>query len=163
MFGMNKPGVSGYTQIAVETGVHASNPVQLIVMLYEGAITACHSAVGYMQRGEIESKGAMLAKAIMIIESGLRLSLDKKAGGEIAENLDALYAYMTARLATANVRNQPEPVQEVIRLLNELKVSWEELSRAKSGAYATNAQSKAVQPQPSAPVAPLSKASAYKV
>jgi flagellar protein FliS len=91
-----------------------------------------------MQRKEIEQKGAMLSKAIMIIESGLRLSLDKKAGGEIAESLDALYVYMSGKLASANVRNQPEQVQEVIKLLLDLKGAWEAIDTNKATAQVLN-------------------------
>jgi flagellar protein FliS len=125
MFGSNQHGVNVYAKISVETGVLAASPNKLIIMLYEGAITACRSAVGYMQNKDIPNKGTMLSKAIMIIESGLRMSLNKKAGGEIAVSLDALYAYMSHRLTQANIRNQPELVIEVIKLLTELKSAWE--------------------------------------
>jgi flagellar protein FliS len=138
MFGLNQKGVNGYAKVSIETGVLAASPVRLIVMLYDGAITACHSAIGSMQRKEIEQKGAMLSRAIMIIESGLRLSLDKKAGGEIAESLDALYVYMSGRLASANVRNQPEQVQEVIKLLLDLKSAWEAIDANKATAQVLN-------------------------
>lgn len=125
MFGVNQRGVNVYAQIGVETGVAAASPHKLIIMLYEGAITACQGAIVHMQKNDIQNKGAMLSKAIMIIESGLRLSLDKKAGGEIAVSLDALYSYMSDRLYIANIRNQPEPIQEVIKLLTDLKGAWE--------------------------------------
>jgi flagellar protein FliS len=138
MFGLNQKGVNGYAKVGVETGVLAASPVKLIVMLYDGAIAACHSAIACMQRKEIEQKGAMLSKAIMIIESGLRLSLDKKAGGEIAESLDALYVYMSGKLASANVRNQPEQVQEVIKLLLDLKGAWEAIDTNKATAQVLN-------------------------
>lgn len=138
MFGSNQRGVNGYAKIGVETGVLAASPVKLIVMLYEGAIAACHSAIGHMQQQDIEKKSAMLTKAIMIIESGLRLSLDKKAGGNIAESLDALYVYMSGRLAQANIRNQPELIQEVIRLMNDLKSAWEAIDQNKATAQVIN-------------------------
>lgn len=144
MFGLNQRGVNGYAKIGVETGVLAASPVKLIVMLYEGAIAACHSAIGHMQHQEIEKKSAMVTKAIMIIESGLRLSLDKKAGGEIAESLDALYVYMSGRLTLANIRNQPELLQEVIQLLSELKSAWETIDQNKATAQVVN-QAKANQ------------------
>lgn len=136
MFGLNQQGVNGYAKIGVETGVVAASPVKLIVMLYEGAITACHGATASMQKNDIARKGQWLSKAILIIESGLRLSLDKRAGGEIAESLDALYVYMSGRLAHANVRNQTEPVQEVIKLLTDLKGAWEAIDRNKAVAQA---------------------------
>lgn len=125
MFGLNQNGVNVYAKIGIETGVLAASPNKLIIMLYEGAITACHGAIVHMQNKDIQNKGAMLSKAIMIIESGLRLSLDKQAGGEVAASLDSLYAYMSHRLAIANIRNQPEAVHEVIKLLTELKSAWE--------------------------------------
>ncbi|MGB7815721.1 MAG: flagellar export chaperone FliS [Methylotenera sp.] len=125
MFGLNQNGVNVYAKIGIETGVLAASPNKLIIMLYEGAIAACQSAIVHMQNKDIQNKGAMLSKAIMIIESGLRLSLDKKAGGEVAASLDSLYAYMSHRLAIANIRNQPEAVHEVIKLLTELKSAWE--------------------------------------
>lgn len=125
MFGLNQSGVNVYAKIGIETGVLAASPNKLIIMLYEGAIAACQSAIMHMQNADIQNKGAMLSKAIMIIESGLRLSLDKKAGGEVAASLDSLYAYMSNRLAIANIRNQPELVHEVIKLLTDLKGAWE--------------------------------------
>lgn len=125
MFGLNKSGANVYSQMSMETGVLAASPNKLTIMLYEGAITACRSAIEYMKNKDIQHKGEMLSKAILIIESGLRLSLDKKAGGEIAISLDNLYAYMSHRLTVANIRNQPEMVDEVIKLLTELKGAWE--------------------------------------
>jgi flagellar protein FliS len=132
MFGLNQQGVNVYAKIGLETGVLAASPNKLIIMLYEGAISACRSAEGYMFNKDIANKGAMISKAISIIESGLRLSLDKKSGGEIAENLDALYAYMSKRLMTANIHNQPELIHEVIKLLTDLKGAWEAIDGVKN-------------------------------
>lgn len=128
MFGFNQRGVNVYAKVGLETGVVAASPNKLIVMLYEGAISACYSAITYMQKEDIPNKGAMLSKAISIIESGLRLSLDKKVGGEIAVSLDALYAYMSKRLMMANIHNKPELVHEVIKLLTDLKTAWETIA-----------------------------------
>ena len=124
MFGSSR-GVNEYSRVGVETGVVAADPHKLVVMLYEGAMTACHTAVMHIESKDFERKGAMISKAIMIIESGLRLSLDKKAGGEIATSLDALYGYMSDRLYMANIKNDPSLIQEVIRLLGDLKSAWE--------------------------------------
>lgn len=132
MFGLSQSGVNAYAKIGMETGVLAASPNKLIIMLYEGAISACYSAEGFMLNKDIANKGAMLSKAISIIESGLRLSLDKKAGGEIAESLDALYAYMSKRLMTANIHNKPELLHEVIKLLTDLKGAWEAIDSVKT-------------------------------
>jgi flagellar protein FliS len=136
MFGLSKNGVNVYAQMSVETGVLAASPNKLTIMLYEGAIAACQSAIGHMKNADIENKGAMLSKATMIIESGLRVSLNKKAGGELAESLDNLYVYMGHRLMIANIRNQPELVQEVIQLLSDLKGAWETIGDAQARSVA---------------------------
>ena len=129
MFGSNQYGANVYAKISLETGVLAASPNKLILMLYEGAIAACQSAIEHMQRRDIPNKGAMLTKAILIIESGLRISLDKNAGGEIAASLDGLYGYMSLRLTQANIRNQPALVEEVITLLTDLKAAWEAIGK----------------------------------
>ncbi|MCX7189819.1 MAG: flagellar export chaperone FliS [Methylotenera sp.] len=129
MFGSNQYGANVYAKISLETGVLAASPNKLILMLYEGAIAACQSAIEHMQHRDIPNKGAMLSKAILIIESGLRLSLDKNAGGEIATSLDGLYGYMSLRLTQANIRNQPALIEEVITLLTDLKAAWEAIGK----------------------------------
>jgi flagellar protein FliS len=131
MFGSNQHGVNVYAKVGLETGVLAASPNKLIIMLYDGDLSACRSAIVHMQNKDIPNKGAMISKAISIIESGLRLSLDKKAGGEIAENLDALYDYMSKRLMTANIHNKPELIHEVIKLLTDLKGAWEAIDHVK--------------------------------
>jgi flagellar protein FliS len=77
-----------------------------------------------MKAGHIPQKGEAISKAILIIDSGLRAALDKKAGGDIAEGLDALYEYMGARLLQANLKNQVDILEEVQRLLGELRGAW---------------------------------------
>ena len=128
MFGSSR-GTNEYSRISIETGVAAATPHRLVIMLYDGAIQACQVAVKHIEHGDIEAKGLALSKAIMIIESGLRLSLDKKVGGEIASSLDDLYGYMSNRLYLANIKNNAEPVKEVIKLLLDLKGAWEAIGQ----------------------------------
>jgi flagellar protein FliS len=117
-------GVNAYAKVGLETGVDAASPHKLIVMLYDGALVAVLSAMTNMKAGQIAAKGAAISKAITIIDNGLRAALDKKAGGEIAEGLDALYEYMSARLLQANLNNQPEVLEEVHKLLSDLRDAW---------------------------------------
>ena len=124
MFGSKQSGVNAYAKVGIETGVTSASPHKLIVMLFDGAMVAVSAAVLHMKAGNIPAKGAAISKAIMIIDSGLRAALDKKAGGEIAEGLDALYEYMGARLLQANLKNQVDILEEVQRLLGELRGAW---------------------------------------
>ena len=124
MFGSRHTGVHAYANVGMETGVVAASPHKLIVMLFDGALVALGTALNGMRSGNIAEKGKSISKAIMIIDSGLRAALDKKAGGEIAEGLDALYEYMSGRLVTANITNEPAILEEVQRLLIELRDAW---------------------------------------
>jgi flagellar protein FliS len=119
-----KRGVNAYANVGLETGVSAASPHALIVMLYDGALVAVLGGLTNMKAGNVAAKGAAISKAISIIDNGLRAALDKEAGGEIAAGLDALYEYMSARLLQANLNNQPEGLEEVHKLLADLRDAW---------------------------------------
>lgn len=127
MFGSRQNGANAYASIGMETGVGSAAPHKLIVMLFEGALVAVANAQLHMKSGNIPDKGLSISKAIAIIESGLRASLNKNAGGEIAVNLDALYHYMSGRLLAANMKNEPALLEEVHGLLKDLKNAWESI------------------------------------
>ena len=124
MFGSPKRGVGAYATVGLETGVAAASPQKLVVMLYDGVIVALLSAINHIKSSNIAAKGASISKAITIIDNGLRASLDKKAGGEIAENLDALYDYMSRRLLQANIKNDISIIQEIHGLMSNLREAW---------------------------------------
>ena len=135
MFGSTPMGgANAYAKVGVETGVAAASPHKLIVMLFEGAMLAISSAIQHMQAGDIEAKGKAISKATAIIEEGLRASLDKRVGGEIALSLDSLYEYMTTRLMIANLKNQPKTLEEVHQLLKGLRDAWVAIDPAKTAA-----------------------------
>ncbi len=119
-------GVNQYNQVGVASGVEQASPHRLIQMLMEGAIEKVAKAKGYMERKEIANKGSHISWAISIIE-GLRASLDKNNGGDIADNLDDLYDYMIRRLMRANVENNPDLLDEVISLMRSIKSAWDEI------------------------------------
>ncbi len=130
MFAATRNPLSIYQHVGVETGVHAADPHKLILMLYEGALLALSDAQRHMTRREPASKGRALSKAIMIIDGGLKASLDIKAGGELGDHLGALYDYMCNRLLHANLHNRPEIIEEVRQLLVELRGAWEQIDPA---------------------------------
>jgi flagellar secretion chaperone FliS len=130
MFGSPHSGANAYAKVEIETGVISASPHKLIVMLFEGASIAVATASQHLKAGNIPAKGQAISKAITIIDSGLRASLNKEVGGDIARNLDALYEYMSSRLILANIKNQPEILDEVAHLLRDLKGAWEAIAPA---------------------------------
>ena len=121
-------GVQQYNRVGVSSSVEAANPHRLIQMLMDGALEKISFAKGYMERGNVAEKGGHISWAISIID-GLRASLDLKTGGEIAQNLDDLYDYMTRRLARANVENNTDILDEVASLMRSVKSAWDELPK----------------------------------
>ena len=132
MFGSSARGASAYTNIDMETGVLAASPHKLIVMLFDGAIVAISNGLYQMRNNDIPAKGKSISHAISIIDSGLRASLDKSVGGEIAQNLDDLYEYMIRRLLAGNLNNEQEALIEVQNLLKDLKNTWEAIDPNKN-------------------------------
>lgn len=118
-----------YAKIGVESGVFAADPHKLIAMLYQGALLAIANAKNGMMRRDVAAKGTAISKAISIIEDGLNASLDKKVGGELAQNLSSLYEYMARRLLSANLNDDMAALDEVAGLLNELKGAWDGIGR----------------------------------
>jgi len=123
-YSQNSKGAAQYKQVGTQTAIDSATPHRLIQMLLEGALEKLNLAKGYMQRGEIAMKGTHISCTISIID-GLRMSLDKEAGGNIAANLDELYDYMVRRLVEANLKNDPEMLTEVAGLLLEIKSAWD--------------------------------------
>lgn len=123
MFATRSPA-QAYHKVGVETGVEAASSHQLIVMLFDGALLAVGNAQKQMEQKQIPEKGASVSRAIDIISLGLRASLDKSSGGELAANLDALYDYMVRRLLEANLKNDPDALTEVAKLLREIREAW---------------------------------------
>lgn len=127
MFGMKKTGVNAYANVGLETGIVDASPLKLTLMLYEGAISGCIQAKQALQQQDMQKKAEVLNKTVSIIESGLRATLNKSVGGDIAWQLDELYRYMTLTLMQASLHKDAQRIEEIQHLLQELKCAWAEL------------------------------------
>jgi flagellar secretion chaperone FliS len=123
MFGMRHTPIASYAQASAEVAMTA-DPHRLILMLFEGARAAISKARLHMERKEIPEKGAAISQAIDIVNNGLLASLDKTAGGQLAEQLAALYEYISMRLLWANLKNNLAALDEANTLLGELQSAW---------------------------------------
>lgn len=112
-----------YKQVGTQINADSADPHQLIVMLFDGALERIAIAKGAIFRQDIAEKGQKIGRAIAIID-GLRASLDKDNGGEIAENLDDLYDYMQRRLLDANINSDVEILDEVTGLIKDIREAW---------------------------------------
>lgn len=107
--------------------VHA-DPVQLVVLLYDGALARIAEAGQRLQEGDRLQAELAVTKAQAIVNE-LRNSLNREEGGEIAENLHSLYLYIHDRLVAFLLDHKPERLTEVSALLEELRAAWTEIAR----------------------------------
>ena len=116
--------LSQYTDVGTKASVQTASPHRLIGLLLEGALSRLTTAIGHLRRGAIGHKAKDVSVALSIV-GGLRGSLDMERGGDIAENLDSLYDYIQRRLLLANARNDERGLEEVLKLLREIKAGWD--------------------------------------
>lgn len=110
------------------TQVATADRLQLVVMLYEGAISFLRQAREKMALKDVSGKGLYLGKALDIIAE-LNASLNFQEGREVAANLFHLYNFMTAHLTRANINWDREALDEVLGMLVQLKEAWEEVCK----------------------------------
>ena len=125
---LNNPAAA-YSAAGIETIADTADAHELILMLFDGALVSISLAAHHLKSENIAAKGENISKAIDIIENGLKVSLDYRSGGALAERLGALYEYMCHRLLQANLRNDKAVLEEVSGLLRELKSAWEEIGK----------------------------------
>lgn len=106
--------------------VLTASPAELTLMLYEGAIKYCNFAIQAMEQKNISSAHNNITKIEKIIDY-LRQTLNMDY--PVAEDFERIYVYLSKRLVTANIKKDPEIMQEVKTHLNMLRDTWKEVMR----------------------------------
>ncbi|MDN5849940.1 MAG: flagellar export chaperone FliS [Nitrococcus sp.] len=118
-----KAGIAQYQKVGA-SGASYADPYHLTGMLMSTALDRIAQARGAIKRADAPAKGERIGKALAIVDA-LRTSLDHKTGGELADNLAGLYEYMQHRLLAANLNSDAGALDEVARLLREIKDGWD--------------------------------------
>lgn len=120
------PQLQQYRRQQAEFDVEGASPVQLVVMLYDKAAALLRQSVLYMDRDNMKAKGEALNRAVEIF-CELQAVLNREEGGVVAQNLDAMYEFMIHSVTQANMNNDPQPLDGVLKVLDELRQGWKEL------------------------------------
>lgn len=155
MNALARNALNAYSHVGMEVNVAVASPYKLILLLFDGALKAISVAKFNMLNRNIAPKCQAISQAMAIIDEGLKRSLDVKVGGELAENLSALYDYMCIRLLEANLRNDPDALDEVGKLLAEIRGAWAAI------APSPEAMGNAGRPAPASPPEPARQATSF--
>lgn len=126
-----------------DTAVKTASQGKLVVMLYQGACRElsaaqlCFDTSGKIAARNIEKYGKHIAKAQEIIGE-LQTSLDMDKGGQIAQNLMALYVYFNRELMDASINRDKSKLDFVLNMLSQLTLAWETASNSTANAPAQN-------------------------
>lgn len=116
-----------YAQIDIESQILNASPYQLVQILFKEALSTLKRAAIFIQQNNIQQTNTTISKAISIIGDGLIAGIDQKKGGEISENMCLLYEYMIRQLLYANMHNDVDKIQHVIKLLTDSAQTWAQL------------------------------------
>ncbi len=108
-----------------------ASPAELTLMLYDGAIKFGNIAIAAMQEKDIQKAHLNVVKVERIINE-FRSSLDRKY--PVAQDFDNIYVYLLQRLFQANVKKDPEIMEEIVEHLRTLRETWVEVMKKSKGA-----------------------------
>jgi flagellar protein FliS len=110
-----------------QTDVTSRSPLEIVVLLYDGAIRFLGEAHVASTRSDRPSRTRSVARAQAIIGE-LQGTLDMERGGQVATDLDRLYTYMTSRLLDATARQDDTAIAEVQKLLGSMREAWAKIA-----------------------------------
>jgi flagellar protein FliS len=102
-------------------------PIELVVMLYDGALRFLTQAQEAHARGDVRVRASSISRTLAIVAE-LQSTLDIERGREVAQQLDSLYQYITTRLVQVTVDGDVSALEESSRLLAHLRGAWSQVS-----------------------------------
>ncbi len=125
---MYDTGYDSYRQTEITVKAANASPQQLVVMLMDGLMDELDRAEGHMQAKNYVRKGDAIKKSMRIL-SGLSVALDLEQGGNLAIHLKQLYQFCGKRLMKASIRNDVAELQQVRKILSEIREGWAGFAR----------------------------------
>jgi flagellar protein FliS len=115
-----------YVSTFATSSIHDASPHKLVSLLLDATLAKLAVAKGAMERKDVKVKAEAVKRAMDIIVS-LQACLDHEAGGDIAQKLDDLYTFSINRLSLANATNDTFMINDVVRVIGEIRQGWEDI------------------------------------
>ena len=119
---------NGYNQY-MRSKIMTASKGELTLMLYDGAIKFCNMAIMCIEKNDIQGAHTNIKKTEAIIEEFMA-TLDHKY--PVAQDFQNVYEYVHERLVQANLKKDPEILNEVLEHLRGMRDTWKEAMKKAS-------------------------------
>lgn len=113
-----------------------TNPIQQLVLLYDGAIKFLRLAATDIAGGDLVAKAQHSDRALAIL-SYLQSILDFDQGGEVAPTLDFFYTTLTLQILSASAALDENKMRRAAELLLPVREAWAAQAPVLSSTFAT--------------------------
>ena len=114
------------SQAYFQTRATTTSQGEVVILLYDGAISFLNRAIDQIKAKNYAEKGILISKALDVLNE-LDSTLNHDKGGDLANNLHALYFFCSTSLLKANLKMDVELVEKVIQILASLKSAFQEI------------------------------------
>ena len=114
-------------QAYATTQISTASSVQVVVLLYDGAISSMKLAQESIVSLNFHDKARFLDRALRIVGE-LSASLNMEEGGVVAQGLHRIYEYVQYELTQGNLKNEPARLEGPIRCMSEIREAWQDLA-----------------------------------
>jgi len=124
-----RQNLKAYKKVDIESTIMSSEPHQIILMMFDGALQSLAIAKGAIERKDYELKSQTVSKFINIV-SALRNSLDFDSEPVVSKRFDDLYTYCIDVINDVSLSMDAARVDEIIDLIKPLRNAWFEMPEA---------------------------------
>ncbi|MEW5797146.1 MAG: flagellar export chaperone FliS [Candidatus Zixiibacteriota bacterium] len=105
--------------------------LDLILMVYDGAVKALALAAKYYGDGDTRSGYEQMQSAKRMV-THLHTTLDVQKGGQVAQNLARMYAWIIGELISLEATKDLDRIAKVGDVLSNLRSAWAALKQKRS-------------------------------
>ena len=113
-----------------QNSIMTASPQELTMMLYDGALKFGNQAKVAMENGDVEKTHNLIGRVQAIIEE-FQATLDMSY--DVSEGMALMYDYIQRRLIDANIKKDPEILEEALGFVREMRNTWKEAMQIAKG------------------------------
>ncbi len=114
---------NGYAQYK-NSKIMTASPAELTLMLYDGAIKFGNIAIVAMENKDPAKAHENIVRVENIIQN-FRETLDKRY--PVWQDFENVYVYLLRRCHEANMKKDPEIMEEILKHLRSMRDNWKEV------------------------------------